>query len=118
DAGIRYFAGDQYYTNGVIALGGGPAFRGVPVSIFPIKFGTNVYTQQDRNDSWSDLRAHLFDARYRNFYYNGHGGANRIGTDLHIFDTNGYVTAGISLPGSKAYLTSQSVSNELTFNRY
>lgn len=117
DAGPLYAGGDQYYTNGVIAIAGGPSFRGIPNTLFPIKFGTN-YTQQERNDSWSYVKASLFDARYRNFYYHGHGGPNVIGADVHTFTTNGTVDGGITLSGSKAYLTSQSVSNELTFNRY
>lgn len=118
DAGGIYYAGDEYYTNGINALAGGPGLKGIPNITFPIKFGTNSYTQQERNDSWANLKARIFDARFRNFYYHGHGGPNIIGSDVHTFDTNNLVTGGTTLPGSKAYLTSQSVSNELTFNRY
>lgn len=118
DGGTNYAAGDQYYTNGIIGIAGGPALRSIPCSKYAIKFGTNSYTQTQRNDSWIDLKANLSAGRYRNFYYHGHGGPNTIGTDVHVFDTNGLVTAGTRLPGSKAFLTSQILSNEFTFNRY
>ncbi|TAL00731.1 MAG: hypothetical protein EPO07_09305 [Verrucomicrobia bacterium] len=118
DAGPRYSNGDQYYTAGIQGMEGWVTYRSIPASDFPIKFGTNSYSQQQRNDSWADLKATLFDPRYRNFYYHGHGGPSMIGGDNHTFDTNGYVTGAISYPNSKAYLTSQSVSNELTFNRH
>jgi hypothetical protein len=118
DAGFRYTSADQHYGPAIDAMAGWVSYRSIPVSEFPIKFGTNVYTQTERNNSWSDLKAALSQGSYRNFYYYGHGGPNTIGTDGHEFDTNGYVTVGLRLPGSKAYLESGYVQNVLTFNKY
>jgi hypothetical protein len=118
EGGSCYAAGHQYYTNGVNGLAGGPAYRNIPVTVFPIKFGTNNYTQAERNNSWVDLKAWLSAPQYRNFYYYGHGSANTIGSDGHNYDTNGCAKAGSFLPHSKSFLTSQTVSNEFTFNRY
>jgi len=120
DGGARCAPYDGYYSNGINTIAGGPALRSIPYWIFPIKFGTNIYSQGQRNESWGALKAALFDPRYRNFYYYGHGNTNIIGCDSHKFDTNGYITEGVALfsSGSKAFLTSQCVSNELTFNRY
>lgn len=118
DAGPRYTGADQYYQDGLNGMAGWIAYRNIPVSLFPIKFGTNSYTQQQRNDSWADLKARLFIPQYRNFYYYGHAGPDSIGTDLHKLDTNGYIIEGIQLPGSKAHLSSQTVSNELIFNKH
>jgi hypothetical protein len=119
DAGTNYAGGHTPYTNGVYGIAGGPALRSIPVSVFPIKFGTNNHTQAERNASWEDLIAIMYsEGRIRNFYYYGHGGPNKIGTDVHAFNSAGKVTGGITLPGSKAFLTSQMVSNRITFNRY
>jgi hypothetical protein len=118
DAGTNYTGGQQYYTNGVYRIAEWIDYRSIPWTVYPIKFGTNSYTQTERNDSWSYLKATLFTPQSRNFYYHGHGSANDIGADIHTFDTNGFVTGGITLPGSKAFLRSQTVSNELVFNRY
>lgn len=118
DAGTNYPNVQGMMTSAISGLAGGPTFRGVPSSILPVKFGTNTYTQQQRNDSYADLKARLFTPQYRNFYYFGHANGDYLGCDMHTFDTNGHVSGGISLPGSKAYLYSLNVSNELTFNRY
>jgi hypothetical protein len=107
-----------YYTTAMNGLSGGPSFRGIPNSTYPIKFGTNAYSQSDRDSSWAEVKARLYDGRNRNLYYHGHGNANTIGCDMHTFDTNKNITGGASLPGSKAYISSQSISNEITFNRY
>ena len=109
---------NTYYTTAMSALAGGPSFRGIPNATYSVKFGTNVYTQQQRNDSWSEVKARLYDTRNRNFYYHGHGNANIIGCDLHTFDTNNNITGGTFLSPSKAYISSQNISNEITFNRY
>jgi hypothetical protein len=85
---------------------------------FPLAFGTNSYTQQQRNNSWDGFKAYLFTPSYRNLYYYGHGGPDTIGCDIHTFDTNGSVIGSRQLPGSTAFLSSQTVSNQLTFNRY
>ena len=117
DAGPYYAPGQQDYLNSISGIVSGPALRNIPSSTFPIKFGTN-YTQIERNNSWIDLRATLYDSHYRNFYYTGHGNGSSIGCDAHTYDTNGVVAGGTSYFASKANLTSQSVSNEITFNRY
>jgi hypothetical protein len=118
DAGPRHSGGDQYYQIGLGAMAEWIDYRSVPWSYFPLKFGTNSYTQEQRNGSWINLKATLFIPQYRNLYYFGHGGPDMIGDDMHVFDTNNYVIGGTTFPGSKAYLTSQTVSNELTFNRH
>jgi len=118
DAGPKYSDSDSYYQDGLNDIEGGPALWSIPISPIPLHYGTNVYSQADRNNSWATLKAYLFTPSYRNLYYFGHGGADIIGADMHTFDTSNNVTGGISFPGSKALLTSQIVSNELTFNRY
>jgi hypothetical protein len=118
DAGTNYSGGDQYYQDGIIDIAGGPALWDLPFSVRALKFGTNVYTQTQRYDSWSDLRATMFDPRFRNFYYYGHGSANDIGADVHTFDNNNYVTGGRNFAGSKAHLSSGTVRTEITFNRF
>jgi hypothetical protein len=119
EAGTNYPNVQGIMTSALSSLAGGPTFRGVPASTFPVKFGTNTYTQQQRNDSYADLKArYIFDPHYRNFYYYGHANGDYLGCDIHTFDTNGLISGGTFLPGSKAYLYSLNVSNELTFNRY
>lgn len=118
DAGTNYSGGDLYYQDGINNLVGGPALWNIPVIPQPLKYGTNVYTQAQRNASWADLKAWMYDPRQRNFYYYGHGSANSIGGDAHTFDGSNFVTGGMSFPGSKAMLTSATVRNEITFNRY
>ena len=101
----------QYYTNGISAIAGGPASRQIPVSVYPLKFGTNGYTQADRDDSYAVLKAYMFQPQTRNFFYFGHANAGRIGDDMHDYDASGKVTGGRNLPGSKAFITSQTISN-------
>jgi hypothetical protein len=108
----------QQYVQGINSVAGGPAFRGIPNSVFPIKFGTNGYTQDDRNNSYANLKARLYQPETRNFYYFGHANATAIGCDVHTYNTNGQVTGGKLLPGSKAFITSMTISNELTFNKH
>ncbi len=109
---------NSYYMSAINALCGGPAWKQDPVTPFPIAFGTNVYSQTDRNTSWLNLKSALYQPGYRNFYYFGHGNANSIGCDLHTYDSSNNVTGGAILPGSKAYLTSQWVHDNVTFNEY
>jgi hypothetical protein len=106
------------YIAGINAIAGGPAFRGIPVSVIPLKFGTNNYSQEQRDDSWVDLKASMFSPDARNLYYAGHGWATGIGGDRHTYDTNGGVTGGIVLPSSKAFLTSKTVRDSITFNKH
>lgn len=118
DAGPNYAGGDAYYQDGINNLIGGPALWNVPVSHRALNFGTNVYTQAQRNASWADLRATMFDPRYRNFYYYGHGAATDIGADVHTFDATNDVTGGRIFSGSNAHLSSGTVRSEITFNRF
>lgn len=118
EAGTNYPGVQDIMTTAITSLSGGPTYRGVPASVFPVKFGTNIYTQQQRNDSYAELKARLFTPQNRNFYYYGHASGDYLGCDIHTFDTNGLISGGKFLLGSKAYLYSRSVSNELTFNRY
>jgi hypothetical protein len=100
------------------SLAGGPTYRGIPASTCALKFGTNTYTQQQRNDSYAELKARIFIPENRNFYYYGHASGDYLGCDIHTFDTNGLISGGTWLTGSKAYLYSLNLSNQLTFNRY
>jgi hypothetical protein len=117
DAGTNYPDGNSYFQPAMNSLAGGPALWQIPVIKFPLKFGDSIYNQTNRNDSWTDLRAWINSPSYRNFYYYGHGSANVIGADVHTFDISNNVTGGKNLPGSKAYLTSQYVRDNLTFNK-
>ena len=100
------------------AIAGGPSLRSIPVSVVPLKFGTNGYSQSERNDSYATLKGYMFSRESRNLYYFGHGWANGFGGDLHVYDTNGAVIGGRTLPLSKAYLTSQTVRDDITYNKY
>ncbi len=102
---------------GISGIAGGPAYREVPTSVIPLKYGTNDYTQAQRNDSWGTLKANMFASDARNLYYYGHGWANGIGGDLHTYSNN-VVTGGTTLRGSKAFLSSQIVRDQITFNKY
>jgi hypothetical protein len=105
------------YTNGITALASGPALRGIPGGSFPIKYGTNNYTQTQRDNSWAELKSIMFSPSTRNFYYYGHGWATGFGGDVHTYDTNGTVTGGKNLSPSKALLTSKQVRDGITFNK-
>ena len=118
EAGTNYPGVQNIMVNAITSLAGGPTSRGIPASVFPLKFGTNTYTQAQRNGSYADLKARIFMPQNRNFYYYGHASSNYLGCDFHTFDTNGLVKGGDWLPGSKAFLWSVGISNELTFNRY
>lgn len=118
DAGTNYPTSDSYFQGGLANIKGGLSLWSIPWMSIPLKYGTNIYTQAQRDDSWATLKAYMFSPDFRNIYYYGHGGADSIGGDMHTFDSSNYVTGGTTLAGSKAYLTSQSVSNDLTFNRY
>ncbi len=119
EAGTNYANGQSRLNTAISAMAAGPASRGIPAAIFPLKFGTNIYTQKQRDDSYADPKAlYLYNPIYRNFYYHGHANGDYLGCDMHRLDTNGLIASGISLPGSKAYLYSLSISNEITFNRY
>ena len=118
EAGTHYPNVQGYLTSAMSSLAGGPTYRGIPASTCALKFGTNTYTQQQRNDSYAELKARIFIPENRNFYYYGHASGDYLGCDIHTFDTNGLISGGTWLTGSKAYLYSLNVSNQLTFNRY
>jgi hypothetical protein len=86
---------------------------------YPIRFGTNVYSQADRDYSWTNLLAWIGDLHVRNLYYHGHGGANELGADRHELDTNGLVTgSALASYYSKAQIFSWQVAQKTRHNRY
>jgi hypothetical protein len=118
DAGPRYAGADDYYQEAINNLIGGPALNDLFVVTVALQFGTNVYTQAQRNDSWEDLKQWMVDPRSRNFYYYGHGSATDLGADVHTFDSSNYVTGGLIFPGSGAHLDSGTLRTRITFNRF
>ena len=92
-------------------------YHSIPENLYPIRYGTNGPTQADRDASWSAVKGILSDPDYRNFYYLGHGYTNAIGGDMDAYDASGNVTGSKSLPGSKAFLLSSTVKNEITYNK-
>ncbi len=106
------------YTNAMSSLAGGPALRGIPALTIPLKFGTNSYTQAQRDVSWATLKAYMFSPASRNLYYYGHGWATGIGGDRHTYGTNGAVTGGMNYRPSKALLTAKEVRDQITYNKY
>ena len=109
--------GGGYYQDAMNAIAGGPALRGVPVAQVPVKFGTNNYTQAERNDSWANLKAWMFSRESRNLYYFGHGWDTGFGGDTHTYSNNA-VTGGTTFNNSKALLTSKKVRDEITYNKH
>ncbi len=107
-----------YFTNAMLAIAGGPALRNIPNSTLPLKYGTNFYTQTERDNSWIDLKATMASPQYRNLYYFGHGWEIGVGGDMHTYGTNGAVTGGKNLRPSKAFLTSKYVRDVVTFNKH
>jgi hypothetical protein len=86
---------------------------------YPIRFGTNVYSQADRDYSWTNFLAWIGDLHVRNLYYQGHGGANELGADRHELDTNGLVTgSALASYYSKAQVFSWQVGLKTRYNRY
>ncbi len=107
------------YEEAVQAVRGGPLLIGDTAWWHPLKFGTNVYTQAEREQSWTNLLAWIGDLYVRNFYYHGHGRATALGADRHTLNTNGLVTGGVfSYRGSKSTLESWQVSRKTKYNRY
>ena len=86
---------------------------------WPLKFGTNVYSQAARNESWAGLKAWLGDPHIRNWYYYGHGGPYDIGCDRHIIDTNGLVNgSALTSNNSRSRLLSWEAWTVAKNNRY
>ncbi len=118
DGSTNYVGADHYYTNGIHTMEGGPSLYSITPWDYPIKFG-RTYTQTNRNQSWETLRWGLLRLfPIRNFYYYGHGSPNTIGGDQNTVDGSNNITGSINLPGSTAYLTSQWVHDNITYNKY
>ncbi len=116
DGTSNYIGCDYYYTNGIQALEGGPELWGTVTYDAPINYGRD-YDQATRNASWDSLRNDLQSWNARNFYYSGHGAANAFGGDLNVLDSSNNIIASINLPGSKAYITSRWVHDNVAFNK-
>lgn len=117
DDGTSNYAGaDSYYFPAISSLEGGPGLWGTVTYDAPIKYGRD-YDQSTRNASWDSLGNDLQSWNARNFYYSGHGSANSIGGDINVLDSSNNITASKHLPGSKAFITSQWVHDNVTFNK-
>jgi len=115
-----YSSTDQAnYITAMHEIQGGPALKLDPNWALPIKCGTNVYSQADRNGSWATLASWLSSPDVRNWYYYGHGGPYSIGCDMHTLDTNGLVV-GSALTSSKSQsrLTTYAALKAIKSNRY
>jgi hypothetical protein len=111
---------NQYYYGGIQNMEGGLFLWDITAYDYPIKLGRN-YAQTDRDDSWKQLTYNYLgssDGQIRNFYYNGHGASNAIGGDINIVDSSNHVVSAKGFPGSKAKLTSNTVRNDIVFNKY
>ena len=107
------------YEDAVLDIYGGPILVGDTSQWQPLKFGTNVYTQADREASWGNLRAWLGDLHIRNFYYHGHGSATSLGCDRHTINTNGLITGGVfSYRGSKSILENWQIAKIAKYKRF
>jgi hypothetical protein len=117
DGTSNYPGADYYYTNGIHTMEGGPIEWNVGSYGYPIKYG-RVYSQTNRDASWQTLEeTYLQFWPIRNFYYFGHGSASAIGGDINTLDSSNNITGSTNLPGSHAYLTSQWVHDNITFNQ-
>jgi len=103
-------------------LGAGTGIRGwvmyrdLWADYSPTAYGTNGYTQADRDGDWFTVKTILQRPECRNYYYYGHGNSNIIGGDLDAYGTNGAVTGCQNLPHSNAHLTASTVKSEITHN--
>ena len=91
-------------------------YRNLWADYIPTAYGTNGYTQADRDSDWFTVKTILQRPECRNYYYYGHGNSNSIGGDLNSYDTNGAITGCLGLPHSKAYLTASIVKSDVTYN--
>lgn len=117
DRTTNYPGANQYYFSGLNDIMGGPALLSIPANIFPLKYGL-VYTNGERDASWLTLRSLLFQPSVRNLYYSGHGSATTIGGDFNLVNSSNYVIGSQSFPRSKAFLSSQWVRDNITFNKF
>jgi hypothetical protein len=109
----------QIFEDAMGEIQGGPVLKNDPAWYAPIKFGTNVYSQADRELSWANLRSWLQSPWVRNWYYFGHGGGKQIGADRHTLDTNGVVvSSAFTFKGSKSCLQSWQMAKATRSSRY
>ncbi len=107
------------YAEAMAYIRGGPQLVGETAYLVPLKFGTNVYSQSDREQTWTNLLAAIGNLNYRNLYYHGHGNKTSIGCDRHVFATNGTWTSGTTTSrNSKSQMASWQVSQQTRYNRY
>ncbi|HEX5223086.1 MAG TPA: hypothetical protein VFZ59_26240 [Verrucomicrobiae bacterium] len=108
------------YLEAMTNTRGGPLLIGDTSYLYPLRFGTNVYTQAQREQTWTNLLEWIGDLYIRNFYFFGHGNAKSIGCDQHLYpSTNGPWTGGIlTSRKSKSLLYSWQVQQKTKYNRY
>jgi hypothetical protein len=108
------------YLEAMTNTRGGPILIGDTSYLYPLKFGTNVYSQAEREQTWTNLLEWIGDLYIRNFYFFGHGNAKSIGCDQHLLpSTNGTWTGGIMTSSkSKSRLFSWQVAQKTRYNRY
>jgi hypothetical protein len=107
------------YIEAMDYVWGGPFLIGDTAYLYPLKFGTNVYTQAEREQTWTNLLGWIGDLYIRNFYYLGHGNATSIGCDQHLLTTNGTWKVGVMTSrNSKSQLFSWQVALKTHYNRY
>lgn len=118
DGTSNYGGADSYYLPAIQNMEGGTALYDFAFWDYPIKFGT-TYLQTDRDASWQSLGSNYLQRwNIRNFYYFGHGAPDSIGGDINTVDSSNNITGAKNLPGSKAYLTSKWVHDNVTFNNW
>ena len=106
------------YVEAMGSVYDGPIFKGDQARWLPLAFGTNVYSQAQRDAAWANLKSCLGLPWSRNWYYQGHGGPYSIGADNDVLGTNGLPVTSAFQPNSKAHLTSQQVKQEIGSCRY
>lgn len=107
------------YMDAMDAIFGGPLLVNDTPLWYPIRFGTNVYSQVERDYDWTNLVATIGNLYIRNFYYHGHGGATSLGADMHTLGTNGLVTgSALTSKYSKSQMFSWQVAQKTRYNRY
>ena len=106
------------FMNAMQEIWGGPNLVGDTAQWYPIRFGTNAYTQAERDYSMTNLLSWIGDLYSRNFYYHGHGGATAIGADRHTLDTNGLIVGSALESRSKSQIFSWQVAQKTRYNRY
>lgn len=107
------------YIEAMNAVRGGPILIGDTAYSNPLKFGTNVYTQAEREQTWTNLLNGIGNLYMRNFYYHGHGGPTILGGDRHVMNTNGGWDGGVlTSRNSKSALYSWQVAAKTKYNRY